>query len=280
MDFLSKGSDGDVYTYQKNKIIKFLNLNKVNYLEFYILLHLKSPFLMNALKILVDDKSIKIIQKRAQYDFSHLLLNDYKSVKFDIRMNFIRQLVNSVYVLNSYNLVHGDIKPNNILVFDENIKLNDFGLSRDCKFSKSKRKLYTINYRPPECNSNNYHLKSDIWALGCTIYEIYYGKKYFLLDNRGNQYHIACQEERKRENSFINKLIKDMIKEDISERISIEEVAKFFNITKIFPKKNLFLKEDFFFESFINHVYFQENKCDKNLEIKALNNNFEIFNIF
>ncbi|KAK3304898.1 kinase-like domain-containing protein [Chaetomium strumarium] len=81
---------------------------------------------------------------------------------------------------------HGDIKPENILLFrdHENSKdlgrlvLADFGLSR---FHSEITKTYftykdivsTVTYRPPECDMEERHVSRsfDIWSLGCVLLE-------------------------------------------------------------------------------------------------------------
>ena len=235
-ELIGRGSDGYVYKLEKNKIIKFIDKEKINFLAFFILLYLNSNYLTGAHQIEVNKKNIKIVQDQAKCDLADLLKNN-KKLKYEDKIKYIRQIIMGVYFLNSYNIIHGDIKPNNILVFDDVLKLTDYGLVRDCKFNKGissdRRKLYTINYRPPECNNFSYSLKSDIWALGCTIYEIYYGQKYFLFDSNGNLYHLACIEERKKENQYINKIIKMMLRNDEKDRISIDKVAEYFTIPLI-----------------------------------------------
>ena len=78
--------------------------------------------------------------------------------KLTKKNNFSKQIISGGYYLNNLNIIHGDIKPENILIFDGALKLTDFNLSRDCKFDKSYKKLYTIYYRPPECRNNYYSL--------------------------------------------------------------------------------------------------------------------------
>lgn len=288
LELIGKGSDGDVYKLKDNKIIKYLSREKLNYLEYFILLHLQDKHIAQALQIEINKKNVKIVQEKANYDLRNFLsLRKKKELRFGEKIKFIMQLVNGVYFLNSHNLIHGDIKPENILVYNDYLKLTDFYLSRDCKFNKSNRKLYTINYRPPECNNLSYSLKSDIWALGCTIYEIYYNQKYFLFDNKGNLYHLACNEERKKENNYINKLIKNMITEDIEKRISIDEVAEYLSIRKEKTnKKNLFLKENLTFKSdknFINYIFFQNKENEyfkKKIETSIIKKHkFNLFDI-
>ena len=287
LNLIGKGSDGDVYELGKNKIIKYINRDKINFLEYFILLHLNFKNLASAFQIEINDKNVKIVQEKAYYDLRQLL-NERKKKKltFNQKINYIRQIIEGVYYLNKHNLIHGDIKPENILVYSNFLKLNDFYLSRDCKFKKSKRKLYTLNYRPPECNNLNYNLKSDIWALGCCIYEIYYNQKYFLVDNSGNLYHLTCNEERKKENFFINKIVKEMIKENPEDRINISKVAEYFDINNKIEKKKLILLDNLEFKDnkkFINYIYFQNKEQEyisKKIEKSIIkNHNFKLFNL-
>jgi serine/threonine protein kinase len=286
-ELIGRGSDGDVYKLEENKIIKFINKEKINFLAFFILLYLNSLYLTGAHQIEVNEKNIKIVQDQAQCDLADLLKSK-KKLRFEDKIKYIRHVISGVYFLNSYNIIHGDIKPNNILLFNNILKLTDYGLARDCKFNKNskKRKLYTINYRPPECNDFSYSLKSDIWALGCTIYEIYYGHKYFLIDGSGNLYHLACNDERKKENQYVNKIIKMMIKNNPEERISIDKVAEYFTIPLIKNKHNLFVKNLWFKEdpNFIKSVYSRDENDDEFCNEKVLKEiiedyKFKIFNI-
>ncbi|KXS15482.1 kinase-like protein [Gonapodya prolifera JEL478] len=74
-------------------------------------------------------------------------------------------------------VLHRDIKPDNVFLdAEQNIKLGDFGLSRvmddpDTQFARTY--VGTPFYMSPELvNEAQYNTKSDIWSLGCLVYEM------------------------------------------------------------------------------------------------------------
>lgn len=242
---IGKGSDGEVYSLKKeNKIIKYIDTKKkLNYLELFIMLYLNNLYINKALEIQKKGTKLKIVQEMAICDLATYLSSN--KLSFNQKNNFSRQIISGVYYLNNLNIIHGDIKPENILIFDEALKLTDFNLSRDCRFDKSYKKLYTIYYRPPECRNNYYSLKSDVWALGCTLYEIYYRKRYFKLNNQMMTYHLDI-DDKKRDRIF--ELIKRMLVKEIDKRASIEEVMLFYNIQET-KEGRLIIKKDLHFQS-------------------------------
>ncbi|SPN99968.1 related to NIMA-like protein kinase [Cephalotrichum gorgonifer] len=72
-------------------------------------------------------------------------------------------------------IMHRDLKPENVFLGQDNsVKLGDFGLSKMIK-SQDFASTYvgTPYYMSPEiCAAERYTLKSDIWSLGCIIYEL------------------------------------------------------------------------------------------------------------
>ena len=88
--------------------------------------------------------------------------------------------------LNKYNITHNDIKPDNIVrTIDGRYSLIDFSLSCTKHLIEDNNLIQTRWYRPLEVLTNQPdidYLKSDIWALGCTIYELYCNKAIFPAD--------------------------------------------------------------------------------------------------
>lgn len=76
----------------------------------------------------------------------------------------------------SATVLHRDLKPANIFLdIKQNVKLGDFGLARILNHDTSFAKTFvgTPYYMSPEqINRMSYNEKSDIWSLGCLLYEL------------------------------------------------------------------------------------------------------------
>ncbi|CUS13859.1 unnamed protein product [Tuber aestivum] len=77
---------------------------------------------------------------------------------------------------NLIKVLHRDLKPENIFVMaDNSIKIGDFGLSKKLAPGNMFAETYagTPYYMSPEISSGRpYTVKSDIWSMGCIIYEL------------------------------------------------------------------------------------------------------------
>lgn len=80
-------------------------------------------------------------------------------------------------------IIHRDIKPANILVASGVPKFADFGFAITFLLSKNQKdalegfSVGTPLYMAPETLlKNQYTHKSDLWALGCVLYEMLFGK--------------------------------------------------------------------------------------------------------
>ncbi|XP_034274391.1 MAPK/MAK/MRK overlapping kinase isoform X2 [Pantherophis guttatus] len=89
--------------------------------------------------------------------------------------NYMYQLCKSLDHIHRNGIFHRDVKPENILIKQDLLKLGDFG---SCRSIHSKQPyteyISTRWYRAPECllTDGYYSYKMDIWSAGCVFYEI------------------------------------------------------------------------------------------------------------
>ena len=121
-------------------------------------------------------------------DLNHFLLNLYFSkqhpppssnqISPQILLSMCIQIANGMTYLASNNYIHRDLASRNCLVGQNfAIKIGDFGLSRDLYDSayyctKGKAKV-PIRWMSTECYYGKFSEKSDVWAYGVTVWEIY-----------------------------------------------------------------------------------------------------------
>ncbi|XP_063039691.1 MAPK/MAK/MRK overlapping kinase-like isoform X2 [Engraulis encrasicolus] len=89
--------------------------------------------------------------------------------------HYMFQLCKSLDHMHSNGIFHRDVKPENILIRHDVLKLADFGSCRSV-YSQPPHTEYisTRWYRAPECllTDGYYSLKMDIWSAGCVFFEI------------------------------------------------------------------------------------------------------------
>ncbi|EGD74020.1 NEK/NEK1 protein kinase [Salpingoeca rosetta] len=91
-------------------------------------------------------------------------------------MNWFVQVTSALSYCHSVNLMHRDIKSQNVFIMRNGIvKLGDFGIAK--VLSNNTQFANTLvgtpyNLSPELCEDKPYGKKSDIWALGCLLYEM------------------------------------------------------------------------------------------------------------
>ena len=121
---------------------------------------------------------------------------------FDYKLatSIIYQLLLAVKHLQKYNIIHSDIKLENIIIDSKNqIKLIDFGLSRKIEKGNAvrlNRYIGTIGYIAPESILLNYvTLKTDIWSIGIL---------YYILLNNNHMFNVLNIESYKKQLNNLN----------------------------------------------------------------------------
>ncbi|XP_053672381.1 serine/threonine-protein kinase PRP4 homolog [Anopheles nili] len=96
--------------------------------------------------------------------------------------SYTQQLLLALKLLKKTGILHADIKPDNILVNENNLvlKLCDFGSASSITDNEITPYLVSRFYRAPEIILGlAYDYGIDMWSAGCSIYELYTGKILF-----------------------------------------------------------------------------------------------------
>lgn len=103
---------------------------------------------------------------------------------FDV-VYITNQLLDGIAYAHSRGYIHRDIKPSNIIVNSEGIvKIMDFGISKsideDNVGTRSGARIGTIHYMSPEqIKGRNVNRVSDLYSIGCTMYDMLSGEPPF-----------------------------------------------------------------------------------------------------
>lgn len=93
----------------------------------------------------------------------------------------------SLEYIHGRKVIHRDLKTQNIFLTGNNtVKLGDFGISKVLENTNglAMTVVGTPYYMSPEvCQNQPYTYKSDVWALGCVLYELCTLKHAFAADN-------------------------------------------------------------------------------------------------
>lgn len=145
------------------------------YREASILSSLKHPYIVRYFGQFPDKAECKVHRLITEYCPSNVVQWTARGVfsKTHYFSKFFRQLSIAVAYLHEKNILHLDIKPNNILIdrFGE-IKLADFGTAKigTTTFISQDQQFGSAQYRAPESLFHKqYGTKSDLFGVGITV---------------------------------------------------------------------------------------------------------------
>ena len=269
---IAKGGYGSVGLYKKLSTsdmyaIKIVNINGMKEkklsaslkVEQNILKEINNDYVINSYFIFKDTKNYYFVMEYLPGGDVFGLLSKNNLPKSTIKL-IIAETILAINYLHSINIIHHDIKPENILITAKgHFKLSDFGLSKSLKNDgqesvdqyvknlinfvefkstdnyyfiddeESKEAVGTINYMAPELFTDKYPEGSgiDYWAVGVLIFDLFS----FALPFEGNT------QEETRENIIGIKIN--------WEKLINDEVKKLYgNIDNVVDLIKKFLKED------------------------------------
>ncbi|XP_069321414.1 MAPK/MAK/MRK overlapping kinase [Eulemur rufifrons] len=170
--------DGNYYACKQMKQ-RFESIEQVNNLrEIQALRRLHPhPNILTLHEVVFDRKSgsLALICELMDMNIYELIRGRRHPLSEKKIMYYMYQLCKSLDHMHRNGIFHRDVKPENILIKQDVLKLGDFGSCRSV-YSKQPYTEYisTRWYRAPECllTDGFYTYKMDLWSAGCVFYEI------------------------------------------------------------------------------------------------------------
>ena len=237
--------DGNIYALKRVKFYKLSEKEKENALnEIRILASVKNKNVISYKEAFFDEKdsSLGIVMEYADKGDLFQLITERKKTKNyfteqEVWKIFI-QLLNGLKALHDFKILHRDIKSANVFLFKGGIcKLGDLNVSKVARKGLGYTQTGTPYYASPEVwEEKPYDSKSDVWSLGCVMYETITLRPPFQAKSmeelykkvmRGNYPRIPTKYS-----EDLSDAIKLMIQVEAGARPSCEELLKMPMITK------------------------------------------------
>eukprot|EP00092_Neocalanus_flemingeri_P001015 GFUD01001083.1.p1 GENE.GFUD01001083.1~~GFUD01001083.1.p1 ORF type:complete len:775 (-),score=244.53 GFUD01001083.1:238-2484(-) len=151
-------------------------------------------------KVDVED-ILYVILEKGDTDLANLLkkYSNNREITPAMIKHYWTEMLHAVSVIHKRGVIHKDLKPANFLLVAGRLKLIDFGIASSVQSDKTSvfidNQMGTFNFMSPEsiqdlngpqfdnmgirkpCIKISY--KSDVWSLGCILYQLTYGKMPF-----------------------------------------------------------------------------------------------------
>ncbi|CAF0762106.1 unnamed protein product [Adineta ricciae] len=183
-------TDGNQLVMKEIKIAKMTNKERDDARkEVDVLAKMKHPYIVSYTESFEDSTSLYILMDYCDGGDLHSRIQAQRGILFseDQILDWFVQITLALKHVHDRKVLHRDIKSQNVfLTSDGSAKLGDFGISKvlntTCELARTQ--IGTPYYLSPEiCQQKPYNNKSDVWSLGCVLYEMTTLKHAFDADN-------------------------------------------------------------------------------------------------
>ncbi|GAB9471258.1 Nek/nek1 protein kinase [Globisporangium polare] len=145
------------------------------------------------------------------------------------------QLCLGLHHMHQLQILHRDVKTSNVFLSNAGfLVLGDFGIARELSgpHDMASTVIGTPLYMAPETlEGKPYSFASDIWALGCVLYEICTGNPPFIAKSTPALIHKICESKfvplsRTRFSSRLQDLVTKMLSVDVKNRLTAASILK------------------------------------------------------
>ena len=207
-------------------------------LEAQILSSINSPYVVRYYDSFEEKNFLNIIMEYCNGGDLAKFIEEKQSknekLKEDLIWNLFIKMILGLAAIHKLKILHRDLKTLNIfLTKDLDIKIGDLGVAKILSHSRSfaKTLIGTPYYLSPElCEEKPYNYKSDIWALGCILYELCTFEHPFNAKSQGGLILKILESEPKPIGNYyskdLQKLIDKILKKKMEERPFCQDILK------------------------------------------------------
>ncbi|GJQ76761.1 Cdk5 [Trypoxylus dichotomus] len=145
--------------------------------EICLLKELKHKNIVRLYDVLHSDKKLTLVFEHCDQDLKKYFDSLSGDIDLDVVKSFMYQLLRGLAFCHSHNVLHRDLKPQNLLINKNGeLKLADFGLARAFGIPVKcySAEVVTLWYRPPDVlfGAKLYTTSIDMWSAGCIFAEL------------------------------------------------------------------------------------------------------------
>jgi len=205
----------------------------------------------------VEDETgelLYVVMEKGDTDLASLLKKYSKNNELTPAMikHYWTEMLHAVSCIHKMGIIHKDLKPANFMLVAGRLKLIDFGIASSVQTDKTSvmidNQMGTFNYMSPESIQDisgpqfdkqgnkkpciKISFKTDVWSLGCILYQLTYGKLPFAdikhpimkLQAITNPDHVIDYPQIGNVDSRLVSVIQSCLERDISRRLSVEQL--------------------------------------------------------
>lgn len=191
---------------------------------------------------------ISVIMERGTCDLHEYRLK-HGNMNYSTLHNVMLQCLLGLKALHDDDIIHLDIKANNIVIFKDtmNVKLIDFGMAKKLYHGSSPSKYEKIikSHNPPENASGSlkYDKCTDVWCMGMTFLFLISGRfitRHEIITSKERILNDILKQYTEQERSNILVLLNSMLTYDHTKRMSVDDILRLpiFN-GSIIPTNNI-----------------------------------------
>lgn len=183
---IGRGAQGSVHLIEREgvmRVSKRVDLGRLRtrerqaaFRECSILKAFSHPHIVQYADSFEEDNCLVLIMEWCRRGDLSMLIAERQRIDDEAIAKWLGQLASGLHYMHSRRVLHRDLKSSNIfLSADDDVKLGDFGIAKvlESTTAQADSVVGTAHYLSPElCRGQPYSYSSDLWALGCVIYEL------------------------------------------------------------------------------------------------------------